>query len=207
MRLVPTLLAAFCAIVPAYAAPRCAAIAGSERLWSMPGLRFVVVGEMHGTAETPAIFADLVCSARRAKRPIVVGVERDFSEQDAIDAFLAPGNHEAALRALLSEQGWHGRDGRSSRAMLALLEQLRALKLRGLVSGVVAFSVAFDGSQSPSRGEERMPSALAAAANPYPNALVIALVGNVHACKKPVAGLTSYRRWPRSCRPRKQCRC
>lgn len=194
MRLIPTLLAVFCVIVPAHAAPnralpRCAAIAGSERLWSIPGLRFVVVGEMHGTAESQAIFADLVCSARRAKRPIVVGLERNLAEQDAIDAFLAPNNHKAAIHSLLSEQGWNVRDGRSSRAMLTLLEQLRALKLRGVVSGVVAFSVAFDGSESPSRGEERMASALLAAANRYPDALVIALVGNVHACKKTPAEL------------------
>jgi hypothetical protein len=40
--------------------PSCASIAGTSRLWARPGVHFVIVGEVHGTAEMPALFRDLV---------------------------------------------------------------------------------------------------------------------------------------------------
>ena len=175
-------LAAFCVLLSAHAEERfaCEPITGTEQLWSKPALRFVVVGEMHGTKETPAIFKDLVCSARELKRPIIVGIE--LKEQGAVDRFMASGDHDLAA---------NGADGRTSQAMLALLEDLRALKLGGVVSRVVAFSATRRG-ETAAKGEERMASALLAAARRRPKALVIALTGNVHACKKTIAEVGSY---------------
>jgi hypothetical protein len=172
------LLVVYCA--HAEQQPSCVGISGTEQLWSRPGVRFIVVGEMHGTAETPAIFRDLVCSAVAAKRPVLVGVE--LRDQHEIDVFMRPGNDEAAVRNLLSAKEWTRSDGRSSRAMLTLLKELRAFKLKGLISGVVAFADTFP-QESAAQGEKRMAAALQAAANKNPDALVIALVGNVHACK------------------------
>ena len=169
----------------------CASLPGASALWSRPGLRFVLVGEMHGAAETPAIFRDLVCAATSNQRPIVVGIESSIREQPAIDAFMAPGNHEAAISALLSSRGWNVFDGRSSRAMLMLLEDLRALKLRGQIAEVVAFSDARAG-ESDAQGEQRMASALIAAADRHANTLVVALTGNLHASKKLIAEFGSY---------------
>jgi hypothetical protein len=164
---------------------------GAGTLYSRPDLRFVLVGEMHGTVESPEIFRDLVCAATSSKRPIVVGIERSTREQKAIDTFMAPGNHEAAISALLAERGWNVFDGRSSRAMLMLLEALRSLKLEGQISEIVAFDDARAG-ESPAQGEQRMASALIAAANRHKNALVIALTGNLHASKKLIEGFGSY---------------
>ena len=193
MRYVQSLFLVFVALPSVRAEqPRCLEIAGTERLWSQPGLRFVVVGEMHGTTETPAIFADLVCSARRTQRPIVVGVE--LRDQDAIDGFMGSGgsnHHEAAIHDLLSKREWRSSDGRTSQAMLTLLEELRALKLEGVVSGVVAFSQAQPDAPDAER-EERMASVLLSAAKRNPNALVIALTGNVHACKKTLPEIGAY---------------
>jgi hypothetical protein len=76
--------------------------------------------------------------------------------------------------------------------MLTLLEELRALKLKGVVAAVVAFSQGQEGEPDANR-EESMASALLSAAKRHPNALVIALTGNVHACKsKSPAGIASY---------------
>lgn len=169
----------------------CESLPGTGKLWSRPNSRFVLVGEMHGTAEAPAIFRDLVCAAVSGKRPIVVGIERGVREQEAIDTFMAPGNHEAAIRALLAEKGWNVFDGRSSRAMLMLLEALRVLKLKGEIAEVVAFADIRAG-ESPAQGEQRMASALIAAADRHANALVIALTGNLHASKKLIAEFGSY---------------
>ncbi len=174
----------FCLLLAAHAGqpPGCTPIAGTELLWQRPGLHFVLVGEMHGTAETPAIFADLVCSAREIRRPIIAGIE--FRDQHALDAFMNSGSRNAGLKELLSTEEWKQHDGRTSSAMLALVDQLRALKLEGLLSGVVAFART---DKSAARGEERMASALLKALKRNPAALVIALSGNVHACRKTVA--------------------
>jgi hypothetical protein len=144
---------------------------------------------MHGTTEAPAIFADLVCSARETKRSIIVGIE--LREQHALDVFMSSRNH-AGLEELLSTEEWRRHDGRTSTAMLALVEQLRALKLEGVVSGVVAFSVTRAG-ESAAKGEERMASALLRAAERNPDALVIALTGNLHACKTMLSEVAPYR--------------
>ena len=189
---IPKLLALSCILLAARAGerPRCSPIRGAERLWARPGLRFVLVGEMHGTAETPAIFADLVCSARQTNRPIVVGVE--LREQRALDAFMASGSPEAGVGELLATEEWRRHDGRTSAPMLALVARLRALKMEGVVSRVVAFSVTRAG-ESAAQGEERMASALLEAAAREPDALVIALSGNVHACKEMLAEVGPYR--------------
>jgi hypothetical protein len=168
----------FCA--HAEAQPSCGAIGGAEQLWSRPGVRFTIVGEMHGTAETPAMFRDLVCSAFGTKRPILVGLE--LRQQHEIDVFMRSGNDEAAVRNLLSAEEWSRSDGRSSHAMLTLLKELRAFKLKGLISGIVAFADTFP-EESAAQGEKRMAVALQAAASQNPDALAIVLVGNVHACK------------------------
>lgn len=149
----------------------------------------MLVGEMHGTVEAPAIFADLVCSARETKRSIIVGIE--LREQYALDVFMSSGN-QARLKELLSTEEWRGQDGRTSTAMLALIEQLRVLKVEGVVSGVAAFSVAHKG-ESPAKGEERMASALLRVVERNPDALVIALTGNLHACKTMLSEVVPYR--------------
>jgi hypothetical protein len=179
---------AFCCLLSAciiLAHAACSPIPGSERLWSTAGLRFVVVGEMHGTNETPAIFKDLVCSARDVKRPIVVGVE--LRDQAAIDRYLKSDTEETARRELLTKtESLNGSDGRTSKAMLQLLRHLRALKREGAISGVIAFSVTRPG-ETAAQGEKRMASVLLAASKRTPDALLIALTGNVHACKKRLA--------------------
>jgi hypothetical protein len=166
--------------------PRCPPLPGAGQLFSLPELRFLLVGEMHGTAETPAIFADLVCAAARAtKRPIIAAVE--LHDRRAIDRFLASGDRVS----LLASEEWKGKDGRTSAAMLSLLDRLRALKSGGMVSSVVAFSVARSGE--PPAIEEHMAGALLQAAGQSPGALVIALTGNAHASKSVIPQIGPHR--------------
>ena len=176
----------------AYAAvPECRPVPGASDVWSRPKLRFVLVGEMHGTTETPEVFGDLVCAAQELNRPLLVGIERPSAEQKAIDRFLASEDHDEAVRALLREPGWNVLDGRSSRAMLALLEELRTFRLRGGINGVIAFDDARTG-EPPAQREQRMAGMLIAAAGRVPDCLVIVLTGNLHASQKPVARLGAY---------------
>ena len=190
----PKLIAALAALSIAACAqnsPVCQPLPGADALWSKPGVRFILLGEMHGTTEAPALFRDLVCAAAAGKRPVVVGVERSTREQAAIDAFMRADGHAAAVDALLAERGWGGFDGRSSRAMLALLEALRTLKLEGRISEVVALDGSRPDDPDAAR-EQRMASALIAAVGRHPNAVVVALTGNVHASKKLIEGFGSY---------------
>jgi len=190
----PKLIAALAALsiaACAQSSPVCQPLPGADALWSKPGVRFILLGEMHGTTEAPALFRDLVCAAAAGKRPVVVGVERSTREQAAIDAFMCGDGHAAAVDALLAERGWGGFDGRSSRAMLALLEALRTLKLEGRISEVVALDGSRPDDPDAAR-EQRMASALIAAAGRHPNAVVVALTGNVHASKKLIEGFGSY---------------
>ncbi|HWJ71119.1 MAG TPA: hypothetical protein VNS79_13845 [Sphingobium sp.] len=41
-------------------APPCSDIAGWGRIMASPSVRWIVIGETHGTQEAPAIFADAV---------------------------------------------------------------------------------------------------------------------------------------------------
>jgi len=167
---------------------RCPPIPGAERLWARPALRFVLVGEMHGTNETPAVFADLVCSAGETKRAVIAAVE--FRDQEALDRFLDSKNAEISVKELLSKDEWKGIDGRASRAMVAMLERLRSLKAQHLVSRVIAFSAS---GESAAQDEEVMASALLRASAHNPDAVVIVLAGNFHVAKKELAEVGSYR--------------
>lgn len=53
---------------------QCPSLPGVEFLISQPQLRFIIVGEQHGTAEVPAMFGDLVCHLASSWK-IVVGIE------------------------------------------------------------------------------------------------------------------------------------
>lgn len=145
---------------------------------------------MHGTNESPEIFFHLVCAAVAKKQPIVVGLERSSSEQLTIDEFTS--NHSAPTSLVLSQPGWGYFDGRSSRAMLTLLERLRDLKLAGKIERVIAFGDSHP-NDSAATVEETMATSLLNVANQYPKAIVIVLTGNLHASKREFAEIGNYR--------------
>jgi hypothetical protein len=142
--------------------------------------QLVLVGEMHGTEESPAFVARLLCE--RDERPSVLGLEIPASEQAALDAFLASDGEAPALRALVASPHWQRasqeQDGRSSLAMLALVETVRRARMAGRSIAVVAFDV------EPGNGDDRdrrMAQNLMAARAAHPGAALIALTGNIHA--------------------------
>jgi len=96
----------------------------------------VLLGERHGTAEIPALFADLVCDAasRHQGQTVLVGLELPVSTQPAIDLLLDGPEKDAGTRALLAHSFWQQdtQDGRTSQAMLALLERLRTYRAQGM---------------------------------------------------------------------------
>jgi hypothetical protein len=126
-------------------APSARAVEAAAELlhWAAEGHRAVLIGEVHGTQEIPGLAGELA-ALLAADAPVLVGLEIVDGEQARIDAFLRSDGGPEDRAALLSGAFW-GRDrqdGRSSEAMLALLERLRSLRAGGNVVQVLAFDVA-----------------------------------------------------------------
>lgn len=159
---------------------QCPSLPGVESLISQPQLRFIIVGEQHGTAEVPAMFGDLVCHLA-SSRKIVVGIEFAASMQPAIDRFMASNGDLKARREFLETPIWtvKFKDGRTSVAMFDLVDRLRSMKASGLIEGVVAFVPT--GTSGPVDYEQKMAATLNSSAKA--GHTVVALVGNIHALR------------------------
>jgi hypothetical protein len=134
----------------------------------------VVFGEIHGTREIPVAFGAIACHAA-AQAPLVVGLELSRDEQPRLDRYLASDGGAAARTDLLAGPHWRVPDGRSSEAMLALIEQLRTWHVP-----IVAFDVD-DGFYDHNAREQAMTGPLLAARHDHPGAAMIVLTGNLHA--------------------------
>lgn len=165
----------------ALSGPVRAEIPGLSAILDRPGLRYLVIGEMHGTEEMPAFFGDLVAEAA-ARKPVTVVLEYPQSRQRDLDRYLASPGGEADRKTLLAADYWvRGRDGRSSRAMLLLIEKLRSLQLP--VSVCQPDGIAGD----PTAYERVMGECWKQAAD-NSKRLTLIFVGNAHASFTPIFG-------------------
>jgi hypothetical protein len=164
--------------------PGCAPIPGAAPLVAMTERRAFIFGELHGTNEIPALFGDLVCEAA-AQGPVIVGVEMQESSQAALDSWLASDGGAAALSALLRDGHWRFTDGRASRAMLALLERLRALRAAGRRIAMLAFVPATGPAPTQTPYEQAMAANWRRALAGAPGARLFVLVGNIHSRTAP----------------------
>jgi len=168
--------------------PACAPPDGADSLWEDAATRFVFVGETHGTSEAPAAFAELVC-ARSAIGPVVVALEMPADMQPDLDRWFASEGGPEARDVLLTHDYWgldHA-DGRSSTAMLAMLQRLHGLQAAGRDLTVRAFQPSdgrTDGFDQ-SYYELKMARLLIDAAMVRPEAKVLVLSGSLHAMKRP----------------------
>ena len=142
----------------------------------------VVVGEMHGTAEIPALFGGIVCRAAtgHADETVLVGVEIDSSAQPALDAYLDSAGGADAEQALTAHGFWHRslQDGRSSKAGLALLDSLRRLRASG--AKVVVRAIDPPKYDSAAARDSMMAANVAAAIGELHPVHTFVLVGDVH---------------------------
>lgn len=143
----------------------------------------VVFGEIHGTREVPAFVSRMACEAARWRRPVRVGVEFPVEEQARLDAFMASDGGAEARAALLDSPFWtraaDRQDGRTSEAMLGMLESMRAL--RPAVS-VFAFDTGVPAGGTRQDRDHGMADFIRATkAAAAPDELFIIHTGNVHA--------------------------
>ena len=171
------------------------AIRGSELVLKSPAT--VLIGEIHGTLETPILVASLVRSARIERVPTILCVEISSAEQRALDRFLQSDGREPAVAALLAGPHWSGDDGRASVGMFAMIELMRRLNQQGEDVRVVAMDINVEvpnvdpklitpkeleriEAQVESR-DRAMAEAVLAARRQFPKSNVVVLAGNVHA--------------------------
>ena len=166
----------------------CSPIPGAEQLWSKPKLRWLIIGEIHGSNETPAAFSDLVCDALEHGKRVTVALERSSAEQELLDRILTDSDSAHAVKELLKQKDWQEvADGRSSEAMLHMLLSLRDLRRDHPQLSIFAFDTT---PSSPNGGRDKgMGKALLSLREKKPNDLVLVLVGNAHASESRVFGL------------------
>lgn len=161
----------------------CVPVPGADGLWQSK-TRWVVVGEIHGTNETPDAFTNLVCLAAATGRPVTVALEYSADWQPVINAYLASDGGSEARATLLTLPVWKSevQDGRGSVAFLRMFDRLRRMKRAGQITGVIGS----DEGRSPPPGQMR-DAAMAKAWTAIPaanNGIILALVGNIHAMRK-----------------------
>lgn len=163
---------------PAASSATCQPVPGTAPL--LHAGKVVVLGEQHGTQESPAFVLDLACLAVAAGLPLRVGLEIADSEQERFDAFLRSSGDAASREALLAGEVWRSEPqyGVTSGAMLDLLDGLRRLRGEGGDVQVVLFN------RTPTEGggqqrDREMADYLRRAAD-EPNALLLVLTGNYH---------------------------
>jgi hypothetical protein len=162
--------------------------------------RVILIGELHGTEQAPAFVASLVCSLLRAGRPVILALERQHSEQPAIERYLASDGSAIERQALIDQGPWSGsiQDGRNSQGMLALIDSIRALRQGGQPVAILAmqhgFKLKVPDGRAPARSRDSalssrmndrfMADAIAGTAAEHGNYTLVALAGSFHTLTK-----------------------
>lgn len=167
------------------APPQCEPVEGIHHLQADDSKRFFVFGERHGTQEIPRLFGEAVC-AMSARAPVLVGLEIGSSQQASIDRFMSSDGSPAAREALLANGHWRLNDGRASQAMLDLFQRLRSLKASGRDISVIAFMAPAPAPEDRERGTAE---ALIEGLEARPGALVMVLIGSIHAERDGLGGI------------------
>jgi hypothetical protein len=171
------------------AQPSCDAPVGTPALLARPE-RIIVVGETHGTVETPAAFLSLVCEAAR-QGPVSVGLELPETDKPLLDFVMAAPDEATATRYLQAGDFGDPRrnDGRHSQAMFDMIIGFWRLKQAGhdIVLRPFAAQMSVITGRDQAWWELEMAHGMSRPLVDRPQARVLILVGNLHARKLPLA--------------------
>ena len=169
------------------AAPPCRDITGFDT--SLSNARGLFVADMHGTVQAPAFVGALVCHLTHAGRGVLLGLELPASEQALLDEFVQSGSADAR-RNLLAGPFWSrpSQDGRSSQAMLGLLESIHDEIRRGARVTVIALDARPDTGLTGTAAFNARDAAMADTLRQHlaaagKGAFPVIFAGNVHARK------------------------
>jgi uncharacterized protein (TIGR03067 family) len=157
---------------------KCEAVDGVQALLT-PG-RVLLLGELHGTVESPEFAGDVACHAVAAGLDVVVALELLPIAKENVEAFLRSKRTPSDRKALLSGPQWQRsyQDGRTSRAMVDLLDELARLRQGGHSVRVALFDAQPAGGGQ--ARERAMAANLAKSVEASPEAMHIVLSGNAH---------------------------
>jgi hypothetical protein len=149
---------------------------------AVPGA-VLLIGEMHGTTQAPEVVGRIACHAARTPgSDVILGVEITADNQPAVDAYLASDGAPPATAALLAAPHFASemKDGRSSQAMLQLLDAVRRWRAAGASIAVVCFDAREGAASTSAERDAVMAEALVAAHHARPAVLLVTLSGNIH---------------------------
>lgn len=150
--------------------------------------RLLVLGELHGTRETPLLVQALLQGYDR-DTPLQLALELPTSENAALAAYMASNGDAAAKHALRHSPYWnvndHLHDGRRSQDMLDLIEAARTLRAQGRELTVVGFDGNTTGDGGDGARDADMAKTLRAGFRALTaNGRMIVLTGNVHGSRE-----------------------
>jgi hypothetical protein len=153
----------------------CVPIGGASGLFEPNAA--ILVGELHGTVESPAFVDALTCTALSHGYDVVVGLEIPDDETAGVQQFLASDGGADATAEVLAGRFWSSEfaDGRQSAAMFELLDALR----RRIGDGAPVDVVLLDASGVADR-DAAMADHLVDALDARPDGVAITLTGNFH---------------------------
>ena len=138
----------------------------------------IVFGEIHGTAETPAFVANVACHAARPGGEVAVGLEVPRDLQPQVDRFVESSGRPDDAAALVRNDHWKSQDGNASKALLGVIESLRALRRSGRHVRVFLFDMAQTDSGD---RDQNMAANIVAQADHNADGVTLVLTGNLHA--------------------------
>ncbi|RYZ17472.1 MAG: hypothetical protein EOO70_01830, partial [Myxococcaceae bacterium] len=143
-----------------------------------PGLT-LLIGEQLGSNEVPDVVGHVVCQAAQTGLAVVLGLSLPETEQARVDKYLSSPGAPADQDALLEGRFWTRtyQDGRSSRAVMDLIDRMRALRAAGLRVTVVAYDTdVLNGSERDAALAQVWTKRRAA----KPDEVQVVLAGNTH---------------------------
>jgi hypothetical protein len=144
--------------------------------------RLVIVGEVHGSMEVPALILDV---ARRVTDDpalqLVVALEMPDRMAPALDRFLTDKDPAGAQAEIMADAFWTWRDGRSSQAMLALITGLRELGRDGRSVSIVPFDASDTQGDAAKLRDANMAVNVRRVLREQPQSRILLLTGNYHA--------------------------
>ncbi len=149
--------------------------------------RLLLLGELHGTVESPGLLADLLRD-QPPNRPIRLGLEWPVELQSKVDTYFRSQGTAADRVAFAAGYDWTHYDGRMSQAWLALIDTLRDLHQQGRDVQIFTMEPAYGAPADVAAAggylrvkEAGMANAIREQVEHAPaGALVAALMGNYH---------------------------
>ena len=104
----------------------------------------ILLDEVHGNVEKPAFTRGLICSLLQGGRSVILGIEHPADEQVGLNRYIESEGRVQDREELLQAKLWNGKcqDGRTSAAMLELIDHVRRLRKSGARVGILAIDLA-----------------------------------------------------------------